>query len=160
MENTDLKEDDITAAPSASKDGEAAGLSVSASKTKLSALVKKIKGIKNIELIVSLVVIAVALLIYAGIKSAPAKDTAEPDSVNTAASEMTVEETRLAAVLSRIEGVGKVTVMISKSDDGKPISAVVVAEGAKNPGIKLKLLEAVETALSLPGSAVEIYASA
>jgi stage III sporulation protein AG len=139
------------------KDGSESALQ--STKGRISALCKKLRGIKHIELIVSLVIIAVALLIYAGIKTAP-QNVPQPTSAGTVSESMTLEETRLSAVLSKIEGAGRVTVMIAKSEEGRSTGVVIVADGAGNPKVKLKLVEAAEAALGLPGSAIEVYVSA
>ncbi len=71
----------------------------------------------------------------------------------------------IAKLLSKIEGAGRVEVYISAEDGGaydlsagqKAIGAVVVAEGAYDIAVSLKLRRAVQVLCSLPYEAVEIY---
>lgn len=77
------------------------------------------------------------------------------------------EEARLAAVLSTMEGVGQVEVVIrwnetaatmAQSGSRSPLGVVVVAQGAENIGVRLRLTRAVMTLLDLPPDAVEVFA--
>ena len=81
---------------------------------------------------------------------------------------MTEQEQRLAALLSSMDGVGRVEVMIAgesavaafaqeMSEDGKMRSALICAEGAENLQIYLQLQQAVAAALNLPAEKIEIY---
>ena len=78
-------------------------------------------------------------------------------------------ETRLARTLSSMDGVGQVEVTIRvrevASSDGAfgaaqnecvPCGAVVVAQGAGDPLVELKLRQAVCALLGLPSSAVSV----
>ncbi len=71
---------------------------------------------------------------------------------------LTSEETRLAALLSKVEGAGKVTVMITE-EDGKAVSAVVIFEGSDGLIVRMRLNEIAASALNLPKSAVLVYAA-
>lgn len=83
---------------------------------------------------------------------------------STSASE---EERRVARVLSRIEGAGRVEVALFSdaaqtdaygvSRATRPSGAVVVAEGADDLQVRLRLIRAVRTLLSLPESAVDVF---
>lgn len=85
-------------------------------------------------------------------------------------------ETRLASVLSCIEGAGKVEVVIyyaqavqaqsngwlnttqTQADTGgEPAGVVVVAEGAGDLQVRIELARAVQTLLRLDADAVEIF---
>lgn len=126
--------------------------------SKLHELWSKLKKIKNIEFVLCVFILAIVLLVYAGVSSAATKKTSEPavtESVST--SQMTDNEKRVAALLSNIGGVGEVTVLMSLDAEGVCQSVVVVAEGAEDVATRLKILEAVETALQVPASAIEIY---
>ena len=77
------------------------------------------------------------------------------------------EEARLAAVLSTMEGVGQVEVVIrwdetaatmAQSGSRSSLGVVVVAQGAENIGVRLRLTRAVMTLLDLPPDAVEVFA--
>ena len=69
---------------------------------------------------------------------------------------MDEEETRLSKVLSSIEGAGQVEVMIVR-EDGVVTGVLVVAEGAKDIGVMLKLLDATSTVMGVDKSVVEVY---
>ena len=77
------------------------------------------------------------------------------------------EEARLAAVLSAMEGVGKAEVVIrwdetsatmTQSGSRTPTGAVVVAQGAEDIGVRIKLIRAVTTLLQLQPDSVEVFA--
>ena len=61
------------------------------------------------------------------------------------------EETRIARVLSEIAGAGSVSVTIY-TEDSQPCGAVVVASGAEDIAVRLRLQEAVTTLLGLDSS--------
>lgn len=75
-------------------------------------LYKKLKSIKNIEIIIAIVIIAIMILIYAVSFSQPKDETQNQTSVSTA-STLSELESELAEVLSTIDGVGKVKVLIT-----------------------------------------------
>lgn len=75
-----------------------------------SSVVKKIKGIKNIRLIAAIFIIAVALLIYSTVAAADSVGTA---SQTEQSASMDDEESRLAAILGGLDGVGEVEVMMT-----------------------------------------------
>lgn len=66
------------------------------------------------------------------------------------------EETRIARVLSEIAGAGSVSVTIY-TEDSHPCGAVVVASGAEDIAVRLRLQEAVTTLLGLDSSRVAVY---
>lgn len=76
-------------------------------------LYKKLKSIKNIEIIIAIVIIALMILIYS-VSFSRTKEKTQPQqaSVKTAGT-LTELETELASVLSNINGVGKVKVLIT-----------------------------------------------
>lgn len=116
-------------------------------KLKEHPFVKKVLAIKNIRLIAVALIIALALIIYSGVGSASSTDTP---------SNMDLEESRLATVLSNIQGAGKVEVMISRNDD-IVTGVLVVAEGARDISVLLKLLDATSTVMGVDKSIVEVY---
>ena len=65
------------------------------------------------------------------------------------------EETRIARVLSEIAGAGSVSVTIY-TEDSQPCGAVV-ASGAEDIAVRLRLQEAVTTLLGLDSSRVAVY---
>lgn len=73
------------------------------------------------------------------------------------------EEKRIAQVLSQIAGAGKVDVALfyAAQEAGageRPTGAVVVAQGADRLDVRLELIRAVRTLLSLPEAAVDVFA--
>lgn len=66
------------------------------------------------------------------------------------------EESRLSRVLSAIEGAGTVEVAVYY-EDSVPCGAVVVAEGADDVAVKLRLASAVTTLLGIHQDRVAIY---
>lgn len=123
-------------------------------KIKGSALLKKIKGIKNIRLIAAIFIIAVALLIYSSV----ATNNAVRDASGTeSAYGMDQEESRLASVLEGLEGVGRVQTMITRGGDDEIIGVIVIAEGAEDIGVRLRLLSAVTTAMGVDKQIVNVY---
>ena len=108
---------------------------------------KKLAGIKNLKIMIVAVIIAIGLIIYSGVSE---KKTEEVSAV------MDEEETRLSKVLSSIEGAGQVEVMIVR-EDGVVTGVLVVAEGAKDIGVMLKLLDATSTVMGVDKSVVEVY---
>lgn len=77
------------------------------------------------------------------------------------------EELRIAEVLSAMAGAGRVEVALyyehqqpsglGGDGQGKPVGAVVVAQGAHDLGVRLSLIRAVRTLLSLPEAAVDVF---
>lgn len=59
------------------------------------------------------------------------------------------EEIRLERLLERIDGVGKVDVMISLGENGKPTAAAVVAEGMDDIGVRLEIQSAIQALLGI-----------
>ena len=106
---------------------------------------KKVLGVKNISIIVVTIIIALALLIYSSV-----------DKEDSRVNDMDDEEMRLSAVLSEIEGAGKVTTMIVR-EDGKVKGVLVIAEGADDISVMLKLLNATSTVMGVDRSVVEVY---
>ena len=123
-------------------------------KIKGSALLKKIKGIKNIRLIAAIFIIAVALLIYSSVATNNAvRDTSGTES----GSSMDSEESRLASVLEGLEGVGRVETMITRGEDDEVVGIIVIAEGAEDIATRLRLLSAVTTAMGVDKQIVNVY---
>lgn len=123
-------------------------------KIKGSALLKKIKGIKNIRLIAAIFIIAVALLIYSSVATNNAvRDTSGTES----AYGMDQEESRPASVLEGLEGVGRVQTMITRGGDDEIVGVIVIAEGAEDIGVRLRLLSAVTTAMGVDKQIVNVY---
>ena len=123
------------------------------SKVRNSGIVEKIKGIKNIRIIAAIFIIAVALLIYSSVATGNAARTASSDEQST---EMDEDESRLASILEGLEGVGRVETMITREDD-TIVGILVIAEGAEDIAVRLRLLSAVTTAMGVDKQIVNVY---
>lgn len=66
------------------------------------------------------------------------------------------EESRISRVLSAIQGAGDVEVAVYY-EDAVPCSAVVVAQGATDIAVQLRLASAVTTLLGIDANRVAIY---
>lgn len=107
---------------------------------------EKIKGIKNIKIIALIFIIAIALIIYSSVVAD--KESAKQSFQNE-------EETRLANILSSVEGAGEVETMITKSS-GQIVGVLVIADGANNPLVRLRLLSATASALGVDSDTVSV----
>lgn len=112
-------------------------------------VVKKLRGVKNIQIVAVIFIIAVGLIIYSSVMSAT--KSSESD-----ASAMTDEETRLSRVLSDIDGAGRVETMIT-SQKGEIVGVIVIAEGADSITVRVRLLDAAATALGVDRKIVNVY---
>ena len=68
----------------------------------------------------------------------------------------TTDEARLSRVLSAMAGAGTVDVAVYY-DDAIPCGAVVVADGAGDAAVRIRLAGAVSTLLGLDASRVAVY---
>ena len=88
-----------------------------------------------------------------------------PQGSGQSGSGMTDQEGRVAAVLSAIEGVGQVRVVVYADEvsdsfgktSAQPRGAVVVAQGADDLAVRLRLTAAARALLQLPANAIEIF---
>lgn len=78
--------------------------------------------------------------------------------------EASQEEKRIAEVLSAIEGAGRVEVALFFGQSAgafgastAPTGAVVVAQGAGDMAVRLRLIRAARTLLGLPEAAVDVF---
>ena len=106
----------------------------------LKRFLEELKAARKIEWLLALLAIAVLLLTRMG------------DGLSTA-SYQTDQEKRLGAILSRIDGAGRVEVMISEGEDR---GVLIVAEGAHDLHICLQLQYAARTLLGVEASMIEI----
>lgn len=120
-------------------------------KLKNNSFVQKLRGIKNIQIVVAILIIAVALIIYSNVLSKN-KQT-ESASVSSVETE---EESRLSNVLSQIDGAGDVATMITKSES-KIVGVIVIASGARDITVRLRLVDATATALGVDKNIVSVY---
>lgn len=65
-------------------------------------------------------------------------------------------ETRVERILRRIEGAGRVSVMITQGEDGAATGAVIVAEGLSDVKTYLRLQRAVSALLDVDADRIEI----
>ena len=167
---------------------------------KLKQIFAKIKSVKNIEIIIGLVIIAVMIIIYSNVSAAKEKTDAVSGGEATLTDNL---ETRLADILGEIEGAGEVKVMITYAGTGDKITAettnthttttngstsstttttttsspvlsgsdvvilqekmpeikgvIVVAEGASDMKVKLKLMQATATVLGINANSIQIF---
>lgn len=115
---------------------------------------RRLRSVKNIRVIAVIFIIAVALLIYSTVAAGVRETTARED---TGVSSMDEEETRLAAVLGGIEGAGRVQTMITRDGDDRIVGVLVIAEGADDITVMLRLLAATTTALGVDRQIVDVY---
>ncbi len=106
---------------------------------------EKIKGIKNIKIIALIFIIAISLIIYSSVAA----------SKQTEKTFQNEDELRLASILSSIDGAGEVETMISKSS-GEIVGVLVIADGASNPLVRLRLLQAASSALGVDSDVVSV----
>ena len=76
--------------------------------------------------------------------------------LGTSTDDSSSEESRISRVLSAIEGAGTVEVAVYY-EDAVPCGAVVVADGAGDIAVQLRLLSAVTTLLGINQNRVSIY---
>ncbi len=76
--------------------------------------------------------------------------------LGTSTDDSSSEESRISRVLSAIEGAGTVEVAVY-FEDAVPCGAVVVADGAGDVAVQLRLLSAVTTLLGINQNRVSIY---
>lgn len=107
-------------------------------------LFEALRAARKIELLVIAAVLCALLLLYMG------------DGEGGAANEA---EARMERVLSRIEGAGRVSVMISEGAGGEIVGAVVVAGGADDLHVSLELQRAVQTLTGLELEQIEVAKS-
>lgn len=121
-------------------------------KSTASGLMKKLKGIKNLQIIAVIFIIAVALIIYSTVMT-----TKEKNDVKTISSAvMTSEEQRLSSILGNIDGAGKVETMIT-SQNGEIVGVLVIADGADSIMVRLRLMDATATALGVSKDKINVF---
>lgn len=113
---------------------------------------KKLKGIKNLQIIAVVFIIAVALLIYSTVMTSKSSSGAK----TTVSTVMTQDEQRLSAILSNIDGAGQVETMITEQNN-TVVGVLVIADGAKDILVRIRLVEAAATALGVDKGLVNVY---
>lgn len=122
-------------------------------KIKGSGTYKKLKEVKNLEIIIAALLAVVAIVVYFAISAtgASSKDKAQTTV------EMTESEARVAEMISDIAGVGKTRVLITNGADKSVVGVVVVAEGANNMDNRVKMIRLVEKATGASVDRIEIF---
>lgn len=148
---------------------------------KIKKIYNKIKSVKNIEIYIA-VILGVVVIAIALIGNVSTKNVDENASSQSYIAEM---EHKIVSVIQKIDGVGKVTVAISHDattesvyayesgtnnilySKGEPVivktlppkilGVVVVAEGADNPVVRMKINEAVVTLLDVDDARVQVF---
>ncbi len=177
-------------------------------KDKIDDFLQRIKKIKHIEVIICIVLIAIMLIVYAGWQKTEKVSSKESSQTVSAYAET---EKRLATVLSKIEGAGKVECMITYDGTSELITAktssqntvtrednsggsalktvtsdesstpvmvtvngeqvpvvlkeinpqivgvIIVAEGANDVGVRLRLQKAAATVLNIDANKIQIF---
>lgn len=103
----------------------------------------KLRGARRIELFAALALAALlALMLINASGGGDARRTAL--------------EARVERVLSRVEGAGRISAMITEDDDGRATGALIVAEDLEDVGVCLRLQRSVAALLELDLSRIEI----
>lgn len=129
--------------------------------SKFSSFWKKLKSIKNIEIILAVLIGLVVLLVFF---SSSGAQTGVVNNTQSASSTYVSEiEYKLENLISRIEGAGVVEVMIMCEEEEtlenpypKVVSAVVVSSGADSTKVKLDIIRAVEALLGVKTANIEV----
>ncbi len=119
------------------------------SEGKIGAFFKRLGKIKNIQIIAVIFIIAIGLIIYSTVMTSRQSKTEDVQV-------MTSEEQRLGAILGNIDGAGKVEVMIT-SDKDVVKGVLIIADGADNITVRLRLLDAAATALGVDRQIVNVF---
>ena len=153
---------------------------------KRTSIIERIKGLKNKETIIAVVLGILALLIFFGSMDGLFKGGSESKTENFSTEEYVDGlENKLSQILSKIEGAGEVKVMITvesgmeiitanEEESGKPIlvngkvvilkemypkvkGVLIVAKGADSIKVKMELLNATVALLDVDSNCVEIF---
>ncbi len=113
---------------------------------------KKFKNIKNLQIIAVVFIIAVALIIYSSVMTSKSKK----DERTSISAVMTSDEQRLSSILSNVDGAGTVEAMITEKDN-VIVGVLVIADGADDIYVRIRLIDAAATALGVDKSVVNVY---
>ena len=115
----------------------------------------KKESIKNFfknKTVRTILILLVALLLVFAVYRVFFKSEATPVS----AYESTELEERLSMILSKIDGVGNTSVMVSE-EDGKAVSAVIVFSGADSILTRMRVIDAAAGALGIKKENILVY---
>lgn len=132
---------------------------------KFSGLWKRLKSIKHIEVIIAVLFALIVLLVYFSSTANPEPNKQNISSNSTYTSQV---EAKLENLLSKIDGAGKIDVMVMCESEGvQPEdqipsikSAVVVASGASDVFVRLEIIKAVEALLKIDAKNIEVLKGA
>jgi len=113
----------------------------------LKRLVEALRSAHKIELLVIVLFLCILLLLFSGNQGSNPDWQAEGD------------ELRMQRLLSRIQGAGKVSVMLAEDEQEGIIGAVVVSPGADDVRVMLELQRAVQALTKLEIEQIEIVKS-
>lgn len=125
---------------------------------------KKLLKNRNNRLVFVISIIGIVIILLSGVSS-------EGGKITTGRGEETGEEQRLVEILQKIEGAGRVDVMITyeeKEKDGgigygdkeyikSPKGVIIVADGADMPSVRLSLKEAATAVMGVGANRVCVY---
>ena len=144
------------------------------------SFIAKLRDDRKLEILVYSALILTAVIIFlstGGISCGSTGYEGGKEARSSASSGATELETRLETVLSSIEGAGRVNVMIAMTDPGRSAEGafsssaersasrnasnvsgvIVVAQGASDIGVMLRLQTAVATLLRLDPGCVSVF---
>lgn len=107
------------------------------------SMIEALRSAKKLELLILIVFICALLVVVISGRNAE-----EPDA-----------EGRMRALLSGIEGAGRVRVMLSLDPEGNYIGAVIAAQGADDVRVQLEIEWAVKTLTGIPLERIEVVKS-
>ena len=102
-------------------------------------MLEKLKGVRHLELLLALLALAACVLLSGRFSSG----------------EVPLER-RMAETLSRVEGAGRVSVVLRCGEDGEAQGAVIVAEGADDLRVMLSLQRAAQSLLGVETARIEV----
>ena len=66
------------------------------------------------------------------------------------------DDADIAEMCSLVDGVGRCYALVSYSDDGEPLSAVVICEGGNSPSVRLRLTEMLSSYLGIGANRISV----
>ena len=114
---------------------------------------KKLKEVKNLEIIIAALLAIIAIVVYFAVST----KGASPKNATQSTVEMTETEARVAKMISDIAGVGKARVLITNGADKEVVGVIVVAEGASDMNNRVKMIRLVEKATGASVDRIEIF---
>ncbi len=93
-----------------------------------------------------LLLLSVWLVFFSDSKADPVSSTYQP----------TEREARLCRLLAEVDGIDGATAMITE-ENGKPVSAIVVFEGADSILARMRVLDITSAALNIERKNVQVY---